>query len=188
MEGPGGILRDSDVVALLERFELVEIYNDHPEESAYAALQREMTGYQANPTYFVIDSKDRLEVARETFTNSKQRFFEFLERGLTDRPAFRTQVQISGLEIEEAGEPVTVLRPKRGLIADEGNPERYLGEDVQVYRGRFAGSQEFRLAKGLAPGEYAITVRLVTGLYAGDDRTATISLPRKLRFEVLPGR
>jgi hypothetical protein len=188
MEGPGGLLRDSDVVALLERFELVEVYNDHPEEDEYAALQRELTGYNANPTYLVLDSKDRLEVARETFTNSKQRFLEFLEEGLADRPAFRTQVQLTGLEIEEAGRPVTVLSPRRGLIADEGNPERYLAEDVQVYRGRFAGSQEFRVAKGLAPGEYAITVRLVTGLYAGDERVATVAVPQKLRFEVIPGR
>lgn len=188
MEGPGGILRDSQVVELLDQFELFEIYNDHPAETAYAALQREMTGYQANPTYFVLDSKDRLEVARGTYTNSKQVFLEFLRKGLADRPAFRTQVHQDGLVIEVARKAVEVLRPRGPLVADLGEPERYLGEEVRVHRGRFAGSREFRVGKDLEPGNYTLTVRLITGLYDGDQRLRTVSEPRTLRFEVLPAR
>jgi hypothetical protein len=188
MEGPGGILRDSEVVERLRRFELVEIYNDHPDERQYALLQLELTGYNANPTYLVLDSRDRLEVARETFTNSKQTFIEFLEKGLTDRPAFLTHLPVTGLVIEVAGEEVEVFETDGPLVADLGEPERYLGGEVRAYRGRFAGSQELRVAAGLAPGTYALGVRLSSGLYDGDERLATISEPRTIRFEVLPER
>jgi hypothetical protein len=188
MEGPGGILRDSDVVEMLDRFDLVEVFTDHEEEKEYADLQLELTGYNANPTYLVLDSRDRLEVARDTFTNSKQHFLEFLRKGLTDRPAFRTQVHQDGLVIEVAGEEIEVLRPKGPLVADLGEPERYLGEEVRVHRGRFSGSREFRVGKHLEPGTYTLTVRLVSGLYDGDQRLRTVSEPQKLRFEVLPAR
>ncbi len=186
MEGPGGILRDPEAEALLRQFELFEIYTDDPLEADYTELQRELTGYNANPTYIVLDSESHLEVAREAFTNSKRKFIEFLETGLTDRPAFHSQIRLTGLSIEEAGKSVTVLRPSGSLDSSDGAEERYLGGPVRAYRGTFDGRLTFTVAEGLEPGEYVLTVQLVTGLYQDTERLATISLPRKLRFEVLP--
>ena len=114
MEGPGGLLHDPDVEKLLSQFILIEIFTDRlPEEREYADLQKELTGYNANPTYIVFDSVSHLEVAREAYTNSKRQFLEFLEQGLTDTPAFQSQVRFSGLEIVEGGEVEGLVMGKR---------------------------------------------------------------------------
>lgn len=181
----GGTFQEPDVGELLRQFELIEIYTDRlPAEAEYAALQKELTGYNANPTYLVLDSENHLEVARSSFTNSKADFKEFLREGLADRPAFVSRVRIAGLTIEEGGEEKVVLRSRGPLVSDDGTAGRFMGRPVTEYRGAFAGSQTFEVGSGLEPGEYVVTVQLVTGLYAGDEREETIALSERIRFQV----
>ncbi len=184
MESESGILHQPEVEELLRQFELFEIFTDDPRELPYAAVQKAVTGYNANPTYIVLDSENHLEVARISFTNSKQEFIDFLKKGLTDRPAFISQVRFTGVELEERGEAVTVLTERGVMESTEGTLESYDGEEVYAYRGSFSGRQTFRVARDL-DGKYPITVHLVTGLYSGDERQETVSISRKLYLEVI---
>ena len=184
MEGENGILQDPEVEELLRQFETFEIFTDDPTEGEYNALQREHTGYNANPTYIVLDSKNLLEVARFSFTNSKEDFVAFLRKGLTNEPAFASQIRFTGIEIQENGEDVEVLKPKGVLVADEGTVETYGGDDVRVYRRTFSGSQTFVVQKDL-DGEYPLTAHLITGIYQGDERLQTISVSDKVYFTVI---
>ncbi|MGA1487532.1 MAG: hypothetical protein ACO4CW_12455 [Planctomycetota bacterium] len=184
MEGENGILHQPDVEEALRRMERFEIYTDDPDEKHLAALQREITGYNANPTYIVLDSTSRLEVARIAYTNSKGEFLDFLERGLTDVPAFRSQVRFTGTTIIEGGEDVVVLVPEGTLQADAGADAVYQEQEIRVYDGRFSGSQTFRVGRDLE-GEYPLNLHLVTGLYDGDERLRSLSVTAKVYIEVI---
>ena len=183
MEGEGGILQDPEVEELLRQYEIFEIFTDS-DSSHFKPIQKELTGYNANPTYIVLDSNTHLEVARYSYTNSKAAFVKFLKKGLTDSPAFMSQIRFTGLTIQEGGEDVQVLKTKGVLAADPGTDEAYDGEEVRVYRGKFSGSQTFKVGKDL-DGEYPLTIHLVTGLYDGDTRLETISVSHKVYYEVI---
>ncbi len=185
MEGENGILNQPDVEELLRQFELFEIFTD-TKSFANAPLQKKLTGYNANPTYIVLDSVTHLEVARFAYTNSKADFVKFLKKGLEDRPAFISQVRFSGTTIQEGGQDIVVLKPKGVLKVDAGTDETYDGQKIRVYRGKFSGSQKFIVGKDLdGDGKYPLTVHLVTGLYDGDERIETLSVSHKVYFEVL---
>ena len=178
------------VEQLLRDFDLFEIFTDDsqsPVEERYRDLQMELTGYFANPTYIILGSENGLEVARGAFTNSEQEFIDFLERGLLDLPAFESFVTFGGLEIREGDRLVTVLEPVGALESAEGTLETYLDKEAHAYGGAFSARQRFRLGEDLEAGSYPLRIRFSTGLYRGDDRVETISLPLKLTFEVLDG-
>ena len=184
MEGENGILHQPDVEEFLRQMERFEIFTDDPSEKHLADLAREITGYNANPTYIVLDSQSHLEVARIAYTNSKQEFIEFLEKGLTDEPAFRSQVRFTGTTIQEGGEDVVVLTTDGTLAADEGTTAQYHGNAVRIYDGKFSGSQTFRVGKDL-DGEYPLNVHLVTGLYDGETRLGSLSVTAKVYLDVI---
>ena len=78
-----GIFRESEVEQLLSQYELFEIYTDDATseiEATYREQQIRITGYYANPTYIVLDSRDQLEVARESFTNSSEQLWNSCSR------------------------------------------------------------------------------------------------------------
>ncbi|MFQ5654187.1 MAG: hypothetical protein ACE5GW_05610 [Planctomycetota bacterium] len=181
-----GILIRPEVEELLRRHELFEVFTDGgEEEEQYRRLQKQITGYNANPTYIILSSDDLLEVARSAYTNSGSDFIGFLKKGLTNRPAFRSWIRFTGLEIKIGEERITVLEPDGLLESDPGEPVIYRGEAAHAYRGAFRARQAFRVAKGLGPGEYVLRAQLVTGIYDGDERRETISVPVRLPFEVL---
>ncbi|MGE4619816.1 MAG: hypothetical protein AAEJ04_08430 [Planctomycetota bacterium] len=181
-----GIFRQREVEQLLGQYELFEIFTDDANseiEASYRDHQIKLSGYYANPTYIVLDSQDHLEVARGTFTNSSSEFVEFLEDGLLDRPAFETRIQLDGLQIREGGEDVTVLT-REGPWQFSGNSAgQYLGSDVTQLVGDFSATTTFRVGPDL-DGEYVIRFRLVGGLYRGDERIRTFSLPVKMTLDV----
>ena len=185
MEGPNGILQDPEVEELLrQNFETFEVFTDDPSEGDYKALQKKYTGYNANPTYIVLDSENLLEVARISFTNSKADFVAFLKQGMTNEPAFRSQIRFTGVAIQEDGKDVQVLKPVGPLQADIGTEETYRGDDVRAYRTTFSGSQTFIVQKDL-DGEYPLTAHMITGLYEGEKRLETLSLSDKVYFTVI---
>ena len=183
-----GIFRQRDVEQLLGQYELFEVFTDDATsdiEASYRGHQIQLSGYYANPTYIVLDSTDHLEVTRGSFTNSNDQFTEFLEAGLLDRPAFESRIQLDGLQIRESGEDVTVLTREGSWTFSGTSPGEYLGTSAGQVTGDFAASTTFRVGEGLE-GEYVVRVRLVGGLYRGDERIRTFSLPLKLVLEVEP--
>lgn len=181
-----GIFRESEVEQLLSQYELFEIYTDDATseiEATYREQQIRITGYYANPTYIVLDSRDHLEVARESFTNSSEQFITFLEQGLTDRPAFESRIQIEGLQIREKGQDYTVLTRETPWVYQGEGAARYQGAEVSAINGAFSASATFRVGENLA-GEYVLRARVVGGIYEGDDRLRTFAIPLKLRLNV----
>lgn len=175
---------------MLRQYELIEIYTDSKGEEPYAAYQREVTGLNANPTYIVLDSENKLEVARMAYTVDKQEYLAFLRRGLSDEPQFRSFLKYDGLTLIEKvkdadgnvvmeskdkpkTERVVVLETAGKVEADEGVKvgENDLGRPLHAYQGAFQGEQEFRVGSNLEPGEYVIRATLVAGVYERDDRT-----------------
>lgn len=181
-----GIFRESEVEQLLSQYELFEIYTDDATseiEATYREQQIRITGYYANPTYIVLDSRDQLEVARESFTNSSEQFITFLEQGLTDRPAFESRIQIEGLEIREKGKDYTVLTRESAWTYQGEEKATYQGTEVSALNGDFSAFATFRVGDGLQ-GEYVLRARVVGGIYDGDDRLRTFAIPLKLRLNV----
>ncbi|MAW77341.1 MAG: hypothetical protein CMJ95_08155 [Planctomycetes bacterium] len=181
-----GIFRQQEVEQLLGQYELFEVFTDDANseiEASYRGHQIELSGYYANPTYIVLDSKDHLEVARGTFTNSSSEFSDFLKAGLLDRPAFESRIQLTGLQIREAGQDVTVLTREGPWQFSENSAGDYLGADIDQLVGDFGASTTFRVGEDLE-GEYVIRLRLVGGLYRADERIRTFSLPIKLTLQV----
>lgn len=176
-----GILLEPDVVELLRQFELLEIYTDNKIERFelhYDQVQRRVTGYNANPTYFVLDSENHREVASASFTNSKEEFLGFLRAGLENRPVFRSQVVMDELSPLDGQLDDTVEWPE--LPAPESDPGRatqYLGRTVRAYEGKFSGKQALVLPprSQLPPGRYRVQARLLTSIYEGDTwQTASV--------------
>ncbi|MGB1070669.1 MAG: hypothetical protein ACPG1Z_03305 [Planctomycetota bacterium] len=181
-----GIFRESEVEQLLSQYELFEIYTDDATseiEATYREQQIRITGYYANPTYIVLDSRDQLEVARESFTNSSEQFISFLEQGLTDRPAFESRIQIEGLEIREKGKDYTVLTRESAWTYQGEEKATYQGTEVAALNGDFSAFATFRVGADLQ-GEYVLRARVVGGIYDGDDRLRTFAIPLKLRLNV----
>lgn len=175
---------------MLRRYELIEIYTDSKGEEPYAAYQREVTGLNANPTYIVLDSENKLEVARMAYTVDKQEYLAFLRQGLSNEPQFRSFLEFDGLALvekvkdadgnvvlDDEGKPknerVVVLETTGRVEADEGVKvgEDDLDRPLLAYQGAFRGEQEFRVGRNLEPGEYVIRATLVAGVYERDDRT-----------------
>ncbi|OUU24471.1 MAG: hypothetical protein CBC13_03475 [Planctomycetia bacterium TMED53] len=181
-----GIFREPEVEQLLSQYELFEIYTDDATseiEATYRDQQIRITGYYANPTYIVLDSRDQLEVARESFTNSSEQFIAFLEEGLSDRPAFESRIQLEGLEIREQGKDYTVLTRETPWIYKGEAVASYQGEEVAALTGDFSASATFLVGDQLQ-GEYVLRARVVGGIYDGDDRLQTFAIPLKLRLKV----
>lgn len=181
-----GIFRQRDVEQLLGQYELFEVFTDDAIsdiEASYRGHQIQLSGYYANPTYIVLDSEDHLEVARGTFTNSSDEFIEFLGAGLLDRPAFESRIQLDGLQIREGGEDVTVLTREGSWTFSGSTDGDYLGATIGQLSADFSAQTTFRVGAGLE-GEYVVRVRLVGGLYRGDERIRTFSLPLKLVLDV----
>ncbi len=181
-----GIFRESEVEQLLSQYELFEIYTDDATseiEATYREQQIRITGYYANPTYIVLDSRDQPEVARESFTNSSEQFLTFLEQGLTDRPAFESRIQIEGLEIREKGKDYTVLTRESAWTYQGEEKATYQGTEVSALNGDFSAFATFRVGDDLQ-GEYVLRARVVGGIYDGDDRLRTFAIPLKLRLNV----
>lgn len=175
----------ADVVELLQQMELFEIFTDNSLETAYKNIQREITGYNAQPTFIILDGKHRREVARASFTNSADTFKEFLKKGLTNRPAFQSRLRIGKLvpldgqydhplELEEAGT----------LDAPVGTAIQYLGEEAMAYRGEFQGTQSLQLPSDLEPGKYRLDIKLETSVYKGDEWLNSLSLGARLPLTV----
>ncbi|MEC9476650.1 MAG: hypothetical protein VX764_06405 [Planctomycetota bacterium] len=181
-----GIFRQHEVEQLLGQYELFEVFTDDANseiEASYRGHQIELSGYYANPTYIVLDSQDHLEVARGTFTNSSSEFIEFLEAGLLDEPSFESRIQLDGLQIREAGLDVTVLTRDQPWKFTGSTAGQYLGSAAGQLQGQFSAATVFRVGEDLE-GEYVIRMRLVGGLYRGDERIRTFSLPIKLTLDV----
>ncbi len=181
-----GIFREPAVEQLLSQYELFEIYTDDANseiEATYRDQQILITGYYANPTYIVLDSRDHLEVARESFTNSSKKFIDFLEQGLTDRPAFESRIQLEGLEIREMDEDFTVLIPETPWQYEGAGVGGFQGEEVSEIAGDFNATATFRVGENLS-GEYVLRARIVGGVYDGDERLRTFAIPLKLRMSV----
>lgn len=181
-----GIFREREVEQLLGQYELLEVFTDDATseiEASYRGHQIELSGYYANPTYIVLDSQDHLEVARGTFTNSSSEFIDFLKAGLLDRPSFESRIQLDGLQIREAGQDVTVLTREEPWQFTGNEVSQYLGDSAEQLNGDFGASTVFRVGEGLE-GEYVIRLRLVGGLYRGDERLRTFSLPIKMTLDV----
>ena len=184
-----GIFREPEVEQLLSQYELFEIYTDDANseiEASYREQQIRITGYYANPTYIVLDSRDQLEVARESFTNSSEQFVEFLQQGLTDRPAFESRIQLEGLQIREKGKDYTVLIPESSWEYEGATQGSYQQKDVSEISADFAASATFRVGENLS-GEYVLRARIVGGIYTGDERQKTFAIPLKLRMKVEAG-
>ncbi|MCA8962153.1 MAG: hypothetical protein KDC38_16620, partial [Planctomycetes bacterium] len=159
-----GFLVQPDIVELMERFELFEVYTDQDEDE-YRAIQERITGINANPTYIVLDSKTQLEVARSGFTNDKEEFVHFIEQGLSDQPVFRSTVHYIGLEIDlpDVG-PLTVLTVDGPIEADPGQVvgmHEVMGasgvlEQVEkrAYDGVFTARHRLRVGEACPPGHY----------------------------------
>lgn len=185
-----GIFREPEVEQLLGQFELFEIFTDDATsevEEGYRAKQIEYSGYYANPTYIVLDSTDQLEVTRGSFTNSSDEFAEFLEEGLLDRPAFESRIQFDGLTIVEHGTEVTVLQQQQPWSYEGQQAGNYRESDVEQLVSSFSASTSFRVGDRVEEGEYIIRLRFVGGLYRGDERIRTFSLPIKLALQVTSG-
>ncbi|MDE0960996.1 MAG: hypothetical protein OSB09_09465 [Planctomycetota bacterium] len=182
-----GIFLEPEVEQLLGQFELLEIFTDDATsavEEGYRSKQIEYSGYYANPTYIVLDSADQLEVTRGSFTNSADEFAEFLRDGLLDRPAFESRLQIDGLTIVENGTEVTVLTRQQPWNYGGQQAAEYRQQGVEQLDSRFSASTSFRVAERLEEGEYIFRLRFVGGIYRGDERIRTFSLPIKLALQV----
>jgi len=182
-----GIFLEPEVEQLLGQFELLEIYSDDATsevEEKYRAHQIEYSGYYANPTYIVLDSADHLEVARGSFTNSSTEFADFLKEGLLDRPAFESRIQLDGLTFEEAGDEVEVLSRIKPWSFGGQIDGRYREDEVKELGSTFQASTTLRVGEELEAGEYFIRLCFVGGLYRGDERIRTFSLPLKLKLQV----
>ncbi len=181
-----GIFREPEVEQLLSQYELFEIYTDDANseiEASYREQQIRITGYYANPTYIVLDSRDQLEVTRESFTNSSEQFVEFLQQGLTDQPAFESRIQLEGLQIQEKGEYFTVLIPETPWEYQGAEPGSYQDNGVSEISGDFSATATFRVGENLS-GEYVLRARIVGGIYSADERQKTFAIPLKLRMNV----
>ena len=183
-----GIFLEPEVEQLLGQFELFEIFTDDANsevEAKYRSRQIEYSGYYANPTYIVLDSADQLEVTRGSFTNSGDEFAGFLGEGLQDRPAFESRLQFDGVSIVEDGKTVTVLTREQPWLHEGQEAGTYREAGVEQLGTRFFASTTFRVGEQLEEGEYIIRVRFVGGLYRGDERLRTFSLPIKLALQIV---
>ncbi|MGE3167035.1 MAG: hypothetical protein AB7O52_19185 [Planctomycetota bacterium] len=184
-----GILLAPDVVELLRQFDLLEIYTDNQierEQLHYDKVQRQVTGYNANPTYIVLDSENQREVARASFTNSKEEFLQFLRAGVTNRPVFRSELIVDELtpldgQLDHTVEWPELPAPK----VDSGREATYLGQSVRAYMGTFTGTQALLLpSTGLPPGRYRVQARLLTSLYRDDEWREALSIPARAELTI----
>lgn len=180
-----GILLRPDVVELLRRFELLEIYTDAREEREYSRKQREITGVNANPTYIVLDSQHQREVTRFTHTNSTEAFKEFLRAGLTDQPAFQSRLRFRALvPLDGQSEQVFPITPVGTLTSTPGDAVTVLGVPGRAYPGEFEARQRLALPAELPAGRYRLEVELVTAAYEGETWRQALSVPVRLEFLV----
>ncbi|MEM7167694.1 MAG: hypothetical protein AAF581_19740 [Planctomycetota bacterium] len=174
-----------DVVELLRQFERLEIFTDNKLEGEYKKVQKEITGYNAQPTFIILDSKHQREVARSSFTNSAEAFKDFLRKGLTDQPVFQSRLKFSKLvpldgqmshpiEIDEAGT----------LTASAGTKTMYLGEEAMAYTGAFEAAQDIQLPGELEPGKYALDATLETSVYVGEEWHAAYKLRTRMPITI----
>lgn len=153
----------------------------------FADVQKKLTGLNANPTYLVFDSKNKLEVARIAYTNSRDDYIAFLKRGLEDEPIFRSVIKYDGLTIVEGkGEEkktIVVLESESQIDATEGVEvgKTDTGKARLGYKGAFTAKQAFRVGSDLEPGEYVVRTTLLAGVYfdgkLSEVQSKTIRIP-----------
>ncbi|MEM7262150.1 MAG: hypothetical protein AAF488_09185 [Planctomycetota bacterium] len=192
-----GFLVQADIMERLENFELFEIYTDGgKKEDAYRAFQKSITGLNANPTYLVLDSRSQLEVARSAYTNSKEEYVQFIERGQTDRPVFRSTVVYSGLErvLEDGRSTREAFITEGAIEADAGevigkqsglSPEGVVIEvDKRAYSGEFWAKQQFRVADDVPPGRYTLRAKLIGQVWGGEEFITVEGVTAKFQIQV----
>lgn len=172
-----GILIEPDVVELLRHFERLEIFTDNKHEREYSEVQGRVTGYNANPTYIILDSANHREVARTSFTNDKDEFIAFLEQGKENVPAFRSQVVLDELvPLDEQLEDTVEWPQLDSIVSDPGAVAQYLGREAREYTGEFRATQALVLPKELPAGRYRVVARLITSIYEEDSWVRALSV------------
>ncbi len=172
-----GTFLNPEVAKRLQQFERLKIYTDRPwEREHYQPFQKEITGAISLPTYIVLDSESNLEVSRCYFTNDDDEFIEFLEEGLTNRPAFYSFFRFTNL----AG-----IRLKGPMNTDRGEVLTFMGADARAYRGEFKASQLLEVPADMAPGKYVLRADFITTLYRGEQKLQRVLVPIKLEIEVV---
>ncbi len=164
-----GILKEPDVVELLQQFEDFEVYTDAPNEAKHKQAMKSLTGIISNPIFLVLDSKNHLRVVQRGFTNSKEEFKEFLRTGLTDEPAFESRLIVGDLiPMEEQFELPIPLELSSSLQYDAGEKAEYKGKNARAYTSTFAATQKVKLPGDLPSGRYKIRWQMLTATYDGD--------------------
>jgi len=189
----------------LENYELFEVYTDRKGEEPYKAMQQELTGYMANPTYLVLEPKNLLEVTRSAYTPSAEEYMDFVKRGQSKTPAFRSLVltggngRIAAIDVPDPGrsdehatrrKKIAVLEPISPVVADVGeffsqaDANELPSKRRRAYRRAFGATQTFKLAAGVPAGEYSIEVKLITPIYENGEFVEIVSRLKRFAFNV----
>lgn len=180
-----GILLEPDVVELLRQFDSLEIFTDNKYEREYAAVQRRVTGYNANPTYIVLDSENHREVTRTTFTNSKEEFLDFLKDGLRNTPAFASSLEFQELvPLDGQLDDTVAFATATPLEADAGTAVEIYGDKSMAYEGGFRARQSIQLPAELPAGAYRVEAKLITSVYVDGEWQESLSIPARMRLVI----